>query len=498
MKFFITLVFLITLYPSTHPVERKEISRAALLDKIRGSWAGQYFGTTIYQAPPVFASRDSSYTSSQANLNQLYTNNSVDAASHLFGDLLYIAALNDSQGNFEDTLSQRISSADFVTGHSMQTAGYNLRGGMNPGLSGRWINNPHAEDPDFARAADPLGLIFPGMARSLLKVTEGIGHMTNTGEGYYGGLYIATLNSLAFVYQSPREIVQNAILSLPEKSDFRKCLEEVVVRSTQKPREWTANWKYISKEWKKHSGCPFNPSAPESDARIYSAFITMLFLSGDGDLNKTLRIASDFPNSNHVLPAVLGLIGVVNGFEKFSDDWKTLFDSIADLPLHESLPTLNEAIDMSEKLALRSIEANGGKEKKDGELVIRLQRPSAHGFERGFDGHFIARVQPLNVQIENQFEFDFEGVGFVLHADQSADLKKQDIAFAELYLNNKYIDRIAIPNNKSHSASDLCWRLQLPHRKYRAKIKLLKPADAPSLTVTNLVVYDVMPPVSVR
>lgn len=496
MKF--TLLFLSFFFFNavSQPGERKVISRAALADKVKGGWAGQYFGASSALPPPAFASSDSARIGSNAAtiLSSASENVQRDFKSNLYTDLLYLTTIAEhGTDKIQAPLSKQLGTSDFLIGHAIQTAGYNLRGGLHIASSGRWTNNPHAEDPDFAKAAEVLGLLSPAMPHTASRIAEPIGHITNTGEGYYGGLYIASLHSLAFRYSRPAEVVDQAIRNLPEKSEYRKCLEDVVLQSQLYPNEWSKNWKYLSREWKKHTGCPFNPSVLESDARIYTAFATLIFLAGDGDLNKTLVVASAFPESSQVLPAVFSLLGVMNGFESFPADWKLQFESIADLKFEESLPTFNEACSLTLTAAVKAIEANGGKEKKDGDIVIRVQRPSAHGFERGFDGHFIAKVQPFNTRIVDQFEFDFEGVGFVLRADQTVGQESEDVAFAELYLNNKYIDRIAIPFNKNHSAADLCWRFQLPHKKYRAKIKLLKPSKAPLLTVTDLVVYDVMP-----
>jgi hypothetical protein len=499
MKFTVLFFSFFFLNPFSQPGERKVISHAVFVDKIRGGWAGQYFGASFSAQPPVFASVDSlSIVNSTASFIEATQSDPKNLIANIYPDLLYLSIIDEHGTKIEQPLAERLGSSHFLTGHAIQTAGYNLRSGMTSPSSGRWTNNPHAEDPDFAKAADVLGLLMPGMPRTLSRISDPIGHMTNTGEGYYGGLYIATLNSLAFIYKNPSEIVSKALANLPEKSEYRKCLEDVVLQAKQHPDQWIKNWNYLSREWKKHTGCPFNPSSMESDARIYTAFVTMVFLAGEGDLTKTLEIATAFPGGHQVLPTVLGLLGVINGFEHFPADWQIHFDSIADVRLHESLPTLNEACDLSVKNALKHIEANGGKEKQDGDLVIRVQHASSHHYELGFEGHYIATVQSFNTRINDQFEFEFEGVGFVLHADSLSFLETDEIAFAELYLNNKYVDRIAIPGDKNQSASDLCWRLQLPHKKYRAKIKLLRSKGAPSFRVTNLVVYDVMPRINER
>ena len=97
-----------------------------------------------------------------------------------------------------------------------------------------------------------------------------------------------------------------------------------------------------------------------------------------------------------------------------------------------------------------------------------------------------------NTIITDQLEFEFEGIGFVLRGEASPwDNTSDHIIFAELYLNNKFVEKAALPTNFTTGRSELFWKFQLPHNKYRVKVKILNPSDQYYVSVTDVVVYDV-------
>jgi hypothetical protein len=69
--------------------------------------------------------------------------------------------------------------------------------------------------------------------------------------------------------------------------------------------------------------------------------------------------------------------------------------------------------------------------------------------------------------------------------------QSDESVFAELYLNNKYIEVIEIPLTRSKSRPELAWRFQLPHDQYKLSLRPLKTKGKHTVTLTDLVVYDV-------
>ena len=97
--------------------------------------------------------------------------------------------------------ARAFANAEYMLWHANQAARYNILNGMEPPASGHWENNPHADDIDFQIEADFAGLMNPGMVNSSSEVCDRVGHIMNYGDGWYGGVYVAAMYSLAFLFR---------------------------------------------------------------------------------------------------------------------------------------------------------------------------------------------------------------------------------------------------------------------------------------------------------
>lgn len=118
------------------------------------------------------------------------------------------------------------ATADYNLWHANQAARYNIaRGVDNPG---HWLNNPHADDIDYQIEADFAGLMNPGMPNSASQISDKVGHLMCYGDGWYGGVYVGAMYSLAFVSDDIQFIVTEALKTIPEESGFYKCIADVI------------------------------------------------------------------------------------------------------------------------------------------------------------------------------------------------------------------------------------------------------------------------------
>ena len=97
-----------------------------------------------------------------------------------------------------------------------------------PPASGHWLNNPHADDIDYQIEADFAGLMTPGMPNTASEISDKIGHIMNYGDGWYGGVYIGAMYSLAFISDDINIVVQEALKTIPENSRFHQCMNDVI------------------------------------------------------------------------------------------------------------------------------------------------------------------------------------------------------------------------------------------------------------------------------
>ena len=67
--------------------------------------------------------------------------------------------------------------------------------------------NPHADDIDYQIEADFAGLMNPGMPNSASEISDKIGHIMCYGDGWYGGVYVGAMYSLAFISNDIQSLV---------------------------------------------------------------------------------------------------------------------------------------------------------------------------------------------------------------------------------------------------------------------------------------------------
>ncbi|HEY0742669.1 MAG TPA: ADP-ribosylglycohydrolase family protein [Chryseosolibacter sp.] len=497
MKFVFLSIFLVVSWQPFHKSGRDKhlLSRSALYDKIKGGWTGQVIGVTYATEVQASASRESGIGENVqwSDGYQLSTFNSdPDAYDDVYIDLTFLEAIREFGVEVTPKkLAESYLLATYDVNHGCRSARYNLQKGMSPQRSGYWLNNPHADDSDFLAHADFIGLMFPGLPQSAAQLSQKVGHLMSYGDGYYGGLYVATLYSLAFVSNSPQNIIEEALHAIPSKSNFFQTVKYAVEQYHQYPYAWDRALAQFQRKWSKKFGCPERLIGEEdADAKINASYITLALLYGEGDFDKTLQIIKAMNRGDGNVATVAGILGVMNGYEKIPVQWKQGIDEIEALPFHHSTLSLADACDITFRQALSMVENAKGRITKD-QIVIARQTPSPAKLERSFEGHYPKEIRNLaDATLTDRLDFEFEGIGFVLRGAAPAP-ESDEIVLAELYLNNKYIEVVEIPLNRKHWRPELVWKFQLPHDIYTVSLRPLKKDSTTSVKLSELVVYDV-------
>src|SRR5690606_1072687 len=140
--------------------------------------------------------------------------------------------------------------------HANQAARYNIINGIGGDRSGHWKHNPHADDIDYQIESDFAGLMNPGMPNSASQISDKVGHIMNYGDGWYGGVYIGAMYSLAFVYDDIHTVVNEALKTIPPQSNYYKCIADVIKWHKQYPNDWHQTWFELQKKWSNDLHCP--------------------------------------------------------------------------------------------------------------------------------------------------------------------------------------------------------------------------------------------------
>jgi hypothetical protein len=393
--------------------------------------------------------------------------------------------------------------AEYALWHANQAARYNILRGMEPPASGYWENNPHADDIDFQIEADFAGLMNPGMVNSSSEICDRVGHIMNYGDGWYGGVYVAAMYSLAFYSDNVEFVVGEALKSIPEESEFYRCIRDVIDWHGEFPGDWKRNWFEVQRKWSSDIGCPDGVfDAFDIDAKINAAYIVIGLLYGGGDFGQTLEISTRCGQDSDCNPASAGgILGTMIGYDAIPSGWKAGLDRVEDMDFKYTTLSLNEVYEMSNRHALEMIGRNGGNADQD-QLVIPLQEPVPVRYERGFEGHFPVSSFPvpwesrsLGPQGSLEYRFSFEGTGFVMQggARKAGDQMEDRELNLEVFVDGNQIEEAVLPTSFQSRRHEVTWKYKLQEGEHEVRLVWINPLEGYRIDLNRVIVYGPEP-----
>lgn len=493
--------------PASRPVAPKTVTmtKAALQNKIKGGWAGQVIGCT-FGGPTEFH-----YQGTMLNDYQPipwydgYIKKTMIETPGLYDDLYMDLTFVDvfEKKGLDAPVAEHArayATAGYTLWHANQAGRYNLLNGMKAPESGHWVNNPHADDIDFQIEADFSGLMAPGMPNAAVQIGDSIGHIMNYGDGWYGGAYVGAMYALAFTNNDVNSVVREALKVIPTQSTFYQCIADVIKWHDQYPTDWKRTWFEVQRRWSDDVGCPDGVFQPfDIDAKLNSAYIVIGLLYGGGDFTKTLEISTRCGQDSDCNPASAGgILGTMLGYDKIPPVWKQGLAEAEDLDFKYTTMSLNDVYALGLKHALQVVERNGGRVAGNA-VTIAVQTPKPVRLEQGFTGHYPVLTRGIHKDLESEYSFDFDGIGFVLRGEAKPKNRpswesKDSFAFsADLYVDGKKLETAKLPTGYTQRRYDLFWKYQLPRGKHTVRIKLLNPDADHIVRMTDLLVYSDQP-----
>jgi hypothetical protein len=373
------------LSPSSQGAEKRRISRAELLDKIRGGWAGQMIGVS-YGAPTEFRS-NAKILEGELNWSPERVDNSLDQ-DDLYVEMTFAKVMDD--------IGLKAKCVDY--GNAFRDSKYNLwhanagaRRALGQGIKAPWSGHPkynfHANDIDFQIEADFIGIMCPGLPRESNKYCDRVGRVMNYGDGLYGGMFVCGMYSVAFFENDPRRVVEAGLACIPGKSEYALLIQDLLRWSARYPNDWRRVWQLVEEKWDKNDPCPDGAlQAFNIDAKLNGAYIAFGLLFGGRDFVKTMEISTRCGQDSDCNPSsAAGVLGVMLGYDSIPDNCKGGIAALADKKFAFTEYSFNDIVRSTETRALKVIAANGGKV-TDSEVIIRLQRPKAPKLEQWSPG----------------------------------------------------------------------------------------------------------------
>ena len=527
-KWIISMLFVVALTACTTKnatqTDQVTMKKSVLMDKIKGGWAGQTIGV-VYGAPVEFKFQGSTIQNYQPipwgeHYVKYWWDKKPGLFDDIYNDLTFVQTFEEEGLDCSmDTLAHRFAFAEYHLAHANQASRYNIRQEIMPPASGHWLNNPHADDLDFQIEADFIGLMCPGMVNLAMDVANRVGHIMNSGDGFYGGAFVSGLYAQAFITNDVNNLLDVALKAIPEASTFHQCISDVRKWHKQYPNDWEQCFFEIHKKWNIDKGCPKGVFLSFNiDSKINCAYIAQALLYGKGDFGKTMDIATRSGQDSDCNAATVGgVLGVMLGYDAIDKYWMDPLKEIEMLNFQGIDISLSKAYDLSYKHALEMIQRNGGR--VDGEEVTIVTHPIAElPLEQNFEKTTpISRERKDCFMENNEYAFDFTGNGFVVYGNlvTTQSITKDYIhrvairfgseAFALAELNDNYtakfevwidgkLDHVStMPMRNTSRKLEPAWRYQLTEGVHHVELKWLNPNSNYFLRINDIIHYSENP-----
>ena len=315
----------------------KTLDFAAYKDKVAGCWAGKNIGGVL--GAPFEARR-------QMNESvEFYTQDlskGPPANDDLDLQIVWLAAAEKYGRNLNASILGEYW-LSFIVPHWAEygRGKSNMRAGFPPPLSGI-IDNPYRNSCGCFIRSEIWACLAPGQPRIAAKYAFEDAIADHAGEGAFGEVFFAALQSAAFVENDPRRLIEIGLTYIPENSAMARAIKEAVkcfdggatlAEARQRihaaaPGSFGLQLKKISELDKK------NPLTPHGEAGFDApencAFAIAGWLYGGGDFGKSICAANAFGEDTDCSCATLGAtLGIINGASGIPEKWaKPLDDRI--------------------------------------------------------------------------------------------------------------------------------------------------------------------------
>lgn len=479
------------------------LTRQVLEDKIKGGWTGQVIGCT-FGGPTEFRFQGTMIQDYQPipwdkNTCKWWYENAPGLYDDVYMDLTFVDVMEKEGIDAPASAhANAFAHAKYNLWHANQAARYNILNGIMPPASGYWENNPHSDDIDFQIEADFAGLMSPGMVNTANEIADKVGHIMNYGDGWYGGVFVASMYALAFVSDDIPFIVNEALKAIPENTTFYQCIADVIRWHDQYPGDWKQTWFETQKKWSSDIGCPDGVfTSFDIDAKLNSAYVVIGLLYGEGDYAKTLEIATRCGEDSDCNPATAGgILGTVLGYDRIPDFWKDPVLPVEDMDFKYTTMSLNDVYETGTRHALEMLKRNGATFAGD-TIEIPFQEIKPVKLEQGFTGHFPKERKPVGRELSPgnpEISLNFTGKGFVLTGRVKKLTGGDDkVLNLEMVVDDQPPVSFTMPSAFATRRHEVAWKYNLEEKAHTLTIRLLNPDPDFSVAVNDLLVYSGTP-----
>jgi ADP-ribosylglycohydrolase len=496
----IALLLLVVVLKVTNKkvTEEFKISKTELINKIKGGWAGQAIGV-CYALPTEFRYKQKMIPDSVKmeltgeQLKQRFNNDDI------YMDAKFIEVIGRLGIDAPvDSFAIAFANAGFRLWHANQAVRYNILNGIMPPESGHWKYSMHSDDIDFQIESDFAGLTSAGVLDAAVSISDKVGHIMNYGDGWYSGVYVAGMYSLAFISDDIDYIVNEALKLIPGESKFCMAMNDVIEWHKKYPDDWTKTWNEIeNSEWSFDLHCPGGVfTSFNIDANVNMAYVLVGLLYGNGDFTKSMDISMRCGQDSDCNPSsVGGILGTIIGYDKIPEKWLSAYKEIENTKLNFTSVSLTDCYDICYKSSLDNILKYGGKVEGD-EIIIKYNKPKTLPLEVAYPDLYPTEELSINKSINDVDKIEFTGTGIVVLGGPSK------FQFGKMRTDNDYIAQIKVsidgkpygvrkmPYNFHSRALEVFFNLELSNGKHTLELEWLNPVDSIELPVSKCLIFS--------
>lgn len=351
------------------------LTEEELRDKVLGGWIGQMAGVAFFAKTEFGASGQ---IMTDERIGRLYTEwangtvsiNDAFDQDDTYVEIPFMDAMKENGALCGlSPMAEKFKNSQFALWHANKAGRDNLIAGLTPPESGHFLYNQHCDDLDWQIECDFLGMMYPGFVNAAAKRSFDIGHITNYGDGVYGGVFVTAMHSAAFTANTVEEIVNAGLSVIPDNTTFKEAMN-LVVESYLAGEEWEECWYKLEAKYGTGDKCPeMSTKKYNIDAKLNAAYILVGLLWGEGDFEQTMLIAGKCGQDSDCNPSsAASILGNMYGASCIPEMWKYGLDYDT-RKFSATEYTLNDVVDLNVAL-MKEILVSEGATQKDGTWTI--------------------------------------------------------------------------------------------------------------------------------
>ena len=500
MKFIFLLIFIISLNTSTvraacSNAKKVTLSEEVLYDKVKGAWAGQTLGCS-YGGPTEFKFLGTiiqEYIPIPWNKNVVrkWYDTFPGLYDDFYVDLTFVEVFEKCGLEAPvDSFANAFKRTEYPLWHANQMARYNLHQGIKPSQCGNWKNNPHASCIDFQIEADFAGIMSPGLVNQSAKICDKIGHIISYGDGWYGGVYVAAMYTMAYISNDINCIVKEALEIIPKQTGFYQCMADVIKWHKKYPNDWKKTWFELQNKWSEENSCPDGiHNSFNIGTKINCAYILLGLLYGGGDFSKTIDISTRAGQDSDCNPASAGgILGTMLGYNKIPKQWQEALLEVENIPFSNTDISLKKAYEISFQHACKMLLKHGAEKCADC-FVFYPEKAIPVDLESSFENLKVMEKRTVEQSVKDLGSYSFSGTGVVVKGYLKGEIPIEYKACMDVYVDGELYESCILPAYINHRKCEPFFCYDLSIGKHTLTFKWNNELPNAQIWITEIITY---------